>query len=153
MRLATLVAVALTAALSAAQAPKEPRFLLEAWADTNGPDGETWHLVVDGAGNAEVSYWSGPGAAASERQFHLSEAAREAIVAAARDARFLDLPKSLGPELVPVHGPEIVVHLTLDRSTRKVFLNEPNDAVGPDVERFRRVWRAVVAASPIKPPL
>lgn len=152
MRLAILVAVALTAALSAAQAPKEQRFL-EAWADTNGPDGETWHLVVDGTGNAEVSYRSGPGAAASERQFHLSEAARDAIVTAARDARFLDLPRSLGPELMPVHGPEIVVHLTLNRGTRKVFLNEPKDAVGPDVERFRRGWEAVVAASPIKPPL
>ena len=153
MRIAIIVAVAFTAALSAAQAPNEPRAFLEAWADTNGPDGETWHLVVDGAGNAEVSYWSGPGAAPSERQFHLSEAARDAIVAAARDARFLDLPKSLGPELIPIHGPEIVVQLTLDRRTRKVFLNDPKSAGGPDVERFRRVWRAVVAASPTKPPL
>ncbi len=150
---AIVIAIALTAAVSAAQAPREPRFLLEAWAGTNGPDGESWHLVVDETGNAAVSYWSGPGAAASERQFRLSEAARDAIVAAAREARFLDLPTSIGPEIIPVHGPEIVAHLTLNRRTRKVFLNEPKDAAGPDVERFRRVWQAVVAASPIKPPL
>jgi hypothetical protein len=83
----------------------------------------------------------------------ISRAQREAIVRAAEEAQFLSLPDAVGPAFVPLDGPDNVLELELQGHLHKVFLNDPASAKGPEVERFRRVWRAVVEASPIKPPL
>jgi hypothetical protein len=139
--------------MSPATLPQNGRgAFVEAWSETAGPDGEMWHLVVEETGEAEVSYWTGPGASPRENRFLLSQAQRDAIRMAIREAQFHDLAESLGPERIPLHGPSHSLAITLDERARRVDLYQPADATGTAVERFRRVWRAVVAASPISRP-
>jgi len=45
----------------------------------------------------------------------------------------------------------MTLEVTLDRRTRKVSLNEPQDARGAEVMRFLTVWRAVLSVSPTGP--
>jgi hypothetical protein len=46
--------------------------------------------------------------------------------------------------VVPIHGPENTLEIELRGRVHKVFLDDPASAKGPQVERFRRVWRAVI---------
>jgi hypothetical protein len=126
---------------------------VKAWSSTNGSYGKVWHLSIQPDDSAIVSDSSELGAKSSARRFKISTAQREAILRTAEEAQFLALPDSLGPSLVPIHGPENTLEIELRGRVHKVFLNDPASAKGPHVERFRRVWRAVVETSPLKPPL
>ena len=126
---------------------------IKAWSSTNGSFGKVWHLSIHSDDSAIVSDSSELGANSSERRFKISTAQREAILRAAEEAQFFALPASLGPSSVPVDGPENTLEIELRGRVHKVFLNDPASAKGPQVERFRRVWRPVVETSPIKPPL
>jgi len=130
-----------------------PRLSVEAWSSTNGPYGELWHLSIQADGSAEVTGSSGLGSGSRERHFKISSAERDAILKAAGEAQFFALPEFVGPSVVPIHGPDNTLEIELNGRAHKVFLNEPASAKGPQVERFRRVWRAVVEKSPLKPPL
>src|SRR5205085_4078425 len=117
------------------------------------PYGQVWYLFIQRNDSATVTSSSEFGAKSLERLFRISMAQREAIVRAAEESQFFALPESVGPSVVPIHGPDNTLELELHGRVHKVFLNDPASAAGPQVDRFRRVWRAVVERSPIKPPL
>jgi hypothetical protein len=136
-----------------ASGERTPRLSVEAWSSTNGPYGDLWHLSIQADDSPEVSTSSGLGAELRERHFTVSSVQREAILKATEEAQFFALPESVGPSSVPIHGPDNTLEVELDGRAHKVFLNEPDSAKGQQVERFRRVWRAVVETVPLKPPL
>jgi hypothetical protein len=100
-----------------------------------------------------VTRWGGPGEAGQERRFMLEPKDRRAINQAVDATKFFELPEHLGPSAVLLHGPENCLEIKLEGRVRKVFLDEPLTERGPEVERFKRAWKAVVDLSPIKPPL
>ena len=112
-----------------------------------------WHLTIERDGSARVSSSSELGAKSLERRFTVSVAQHQAILAAAEETEFFSLAKSLGPSSIPIHGPQNTLELDVRGRIHRVFLNDPASAEGAQVKRFRRIWRAVVESSPIKPPL
>ena len=127
--------------------------IIRAWSSTNGPYGQLWHLSIKRDNSATVSSSSDLGAKSIERHFKISTAQRQAIMRATEEAQFFELTEPLGPGSVPIHGPDNTLELEVPGRVHKVFLNDPASAAGPQVQRFHRVWRAVVETSPIKPPL
>jgi hypothetical protein len=77
---------------------------------------------------------------------------RVAIAKAVEDARFFELPEYIGPQTIPMHGPENRLHVDVDGRLRKVRLHDPASQRGPQVERFKRVRAAVIRSSRIKSP-
>jgi hypothetical protein len=134
---------------TAARAPARVR----AWSSTNGPYGEVWYLEIQRSGSARVSVASNLGAKSDERAFSVSRPGHDAMLRAADEAKFFELPEDLGPSSLPIHGPQNSLEIDRGGLVRRVFLNDPAAATGDSVSRFRRVWAAVVASSPIKPPL
>jgi hypothetical protein len=152
MRPAVAIAILLAFVIQVS-GQQAPRLSVKAWSSTNGPYGELWYLSIRADGSAEVSGSSALGSESRERHFKISNAEREAIVKATGEAEFFALPEYVGPSSVPIHSPDNTLEIELNGRAHKVFLNEPSSARGPQVERFRRVWRAVVERSPLKPPL
>jgi len=147
------IAIVLTC-LVGAKGEQSSSGFIKAWSSTNGSFGKVWHLSIQSPDSGTVSDSSELGAKSSERRFKIfSTAQREAILRAAEDAQFFALPDSLGPSSVPVDGPENTLEIELRGRVHKVLLNDPASAKGPQVDRFRRVWRAVVESSPLIPPL
>jgi len=62
------------------------------------------------------------------------------------------LPESLGDSAVPVDGPLNVLDIRDGARDHKVVLNDPAGARGEQAGRFRIVWNAIAALSPVKPP-
>ena len=133
--------------------PERTAVSVNAWSSTAGPYGVLWALEIKANGAASVTRWRGPGEAGQVRRFTVTPKDRLAIAKAVEDAKFFDLPEYLGPSAVPLHGPENTLQIELDGRVGKVFLYDPSTERGPEVERFKRAWRAVVGLSPIKPPL
>src|SRR5262249_5168215 len=151
---ALTVAIAVTC-LAEAKATDQQRSqgFVRAWSTTNGPYGKVWQLSIQSNDSAVVSDSSELGAKSRERRFKITTGQREAIVKATDEVHCFALPDSLGPRSVPIHGPDNTLEIELRGRVHKVFLNDPASAKGDEVERFRRVWRAVVETSPLKPPL
>jgi hypothetical protein len=126
---------------------------VHAWSSTNGPYGATWYLEIESDGRAQVTSSAPFGAKSEHHRFRLPRARREAILRAVEDANFFALPEFVGPSLVPIHGPEDCLEIQIRGRVLKVFLNDPASATSDEVDRFRKVWRAVSASSPVKPPL
>jgi hypothetical protein len=112
-----------------------------------------WYLEIQRSGSARVTVGSKLGAKSDERGFSVSRSGHHAILKAADDAKFFELPEDLGASNVPIHGPQNCLEIDRGGLVRRVFLNDPAAATGDSVSRFRKVWAAVVASSPIKPPL
>jgi hypothetical protein len=110
-------------------------------------------LEIGANGAASVTHWPGPAEAGQERHFTVAPADRSAITKAVEDAKFFDLPEHIGPSTVPLHGPENTLQIEFDGRVRRIFLYDPSTERGPEVERYKRVWNAVVKLSPLKPPL
>jgi len=151
MRTAFTIAIVLTF-LAAPGGQQNSNGIVRAWSTTNGPYGQLWHLSIERDNSATVSNSSDRGAKSVERHFKISTAQRQAIVRASEEAQFFELTESLGPGSVPFHAPDNTLELEVRGRVHKVFLNDPASAAGAPVQRFRRVWRAVVETSPIKPP-
>ena len=64
-----------------------------------------------------------------------------------------ELPDYLGASTVPLHGPENTLEIEMEGRLRKVILYDPHNERGSEIDRFKRVWKAVVRLSPIKAPL
>ena len=153
MRIVFLVAIALASSQGTTAQPKHTAVFVKAWSGTAGPDGVTWALEIGADGTGRVTYWRGPGKTGLERRFTLVPKERALITKAVESAKFFELPEYLGPSPLPLHGPENVLQIELDGRSRKVRLHDPSTRRGSQVDRFKRVWDAVVDLSPIKPPL
>jgi hypothetical protein len=153
MRTVFPVAIALALSQGTPLQPERTAVSVNAWSSTAGPYGVLWALEIGTNGAASVTRWLGPGEAGQERHFTVTPKDRLAITKAVEDAKFFDLPEYLGPSTVPLHGPENTLQIEFDGRVRKVFLHDPSTERGPEVERFKRAWNAVVALSPVKPPL
>jgi hypothetical protein len=148
----TLFALTLAVGAVAANGQQNPESTVKAWSSTNGSFGEVWSLSIEGD-SVLVTRSSELGAKTLERHSRLSAAQRQAILRAIEQADFFALPGSVGPAVVWVDGPANGLEVRLHGRVHKVFLNDPERASGAQVERFRRVWRIIVANSPVKPPL
>jgi hypothetical protein len=155
MRAATLLigVLALATVGSAAQRAVDGPTAINAWSDTAGPDGQTWHLQLNRDRRATVTAYSGPGSKSAERRFRVSIDQYAAIMRVADETRFFALPEWIGPSAIPLHGPENVLRIGMAGRAHQVTLHDPHSAKGDDAARFQRVWRAVVSSSPAKPPL
>ena len=127
--------------------------VVRASSTTAGPDGVVWLLDIGKDGSALVRCSSEFGAKSQEQRFTVDAAERQAIVRASDEARYFELPDSVGPSDLPVHGPLNTLEIRYGGRVRKVYLNDPTNAHGDDVRRFRLVWDAIAALSGIKPPL
>ena len=152
MRTAFTIAIALTFFVGSG-ARQNPNDTIRAWSSTAGPDGVVWHLSIERDNTATVSSSSDLGAKSVERHFKISAAQRQAILRAAKEGQFFTLAESVVSGSLPIHGPQNTLELEVGGRSHKVFLNDPASAKDSQSERFRRVWRAVVETSPIKPPL
>ena len=128
--------------------------LIRATSQTNGSFGEVWDLTIERDNSAVVRSvsWGRDGESVT-RRFSLPPAQRQAILRAAEEAKFTELPNRLGPPFVQLDGPENWLEFETPGRTYSVRLDDPKSARGSEVARFRRVWKAVVELSPIKPPL
>lgn len=149
---AVTIAIALTCLIEASS-QQNPTDFVEAWSSTNGTFGEMWSLSIRSDDSAVVTAVSQLGAKRRERRFTISTAQREAILKAVEEAQFFALPALVGSDSIPVDGPENTLEIVRRGRRHRVVLNEPLSAKGPEVELFRRVWRAVVQPSPLTPPL
>ena len=120
---------------------------------TNGSFGRIWELTIERGNSGSVRTVSGPGEKPTERRFTLLPTQRQAISRAVDEAKFAELPERLGPDTVQLDGPENWLEIESGNRVHRVRLDDPRSAKGSDVERFRRVWRAVVEVSPITPPI
>lgn len=142
------------AASQVARSPSSaPRLTITAWSRTAGPDGATWFLQVKPDGSATVAEYSGPGKSSERRVFVVPPRVREVLVNVVNEADFFGLNAALGPQSVPLHGPENILEVTFNGRVHKMLLADPESSRGTAAERFRRVWHAVTATSSIKPPL
>jgi len=147
-----IVVLALGAICNTAQRAEAPSNI-RAWSDTAGPDGKTWNLEMKRDGSATVLAFSGPGSKSAERRFKIPVEQYAAILGVTDEAGFFALPPYLGPSAIPLHGPENVLRIAIAGKEHQVALRDPLSAKGEEAARFQRVWRAVVAWSPVKPPL
>lgn len=152
--LAALIVVLAIARPTPADSQPSREGIIRATSQTNGSFGEVWELAIEKDHSAVVKTisWGRDGKSAT-RRFSLSTAQRQAILRAAEEAKFTELPNRLGPAFVQLDGPENSLEFETPGRTRSVRLDDPKSARGSEVERFRRVWNAVVKTSPIKPPL
>ncbi len=127
--------------------------VVRASSTTAGPDGVVWLLDIGKDGSALVRSSSEFGAKSQEQRFTVDAPERQAIVRASDEARYFELPDSVGPSDLPVHGPLNTLEIRYGGRVRKVYLSDPTNAHGDDVRRFRLVWDAIAALSGIKPPL
>jgi len=153
IRTALLVAVALTARQGTSLQPQRRAVAIKAWSSTAGPYGALWTFEMTADGTAHVTRWGGAGEAGQKRDFAVAPKDRSAITKTIEDAKFFDLPEYLGPSTVLLHEPENTLEIEVDHRVRKVRLYDPSTERGAEVERFKRVWNAVVKWSPLKPPL
>jgi hypothetical protein len=150
--LALLAALTLVSGHATTLQPKQTTVVVRGWSDPAGPYGVMWMLVLEADGAASVTRWPGPGEGGQERQFRVAPEDRVAIAKAVEDAPFFELPEYIGPQTIPLHGPENRLHVDVDGWLRKVRLHDPANQRGARAERFKRVWAAVIRLSPIKPP-
>ena len=153
MRAAFLVAVGLSLFVGGTGFQATESITVHAWSSTNGPYGAVWYLEIASDGQAQVTSSAPLGAKSEHHRFRLPRARREAILRAVEEANFFALPKFVGASPVPIHGPEDCLEIQLRGRVLKVFLSDPASSTGDEVERFRKVWRAVSASSPVQPPL
>ena len=148
------ILLALLVGLAIAPQTAPPSVRLQAFSSTAGPYGTFWRLTIEPDGAAEVKssdmlHDRKP----DTRRWVLTDAQRASLAAAIASADFFTLPASLGPEEVPLHGPENTLRVRMNGREHTVHFYGPGSGVGPSIERFRTVWRVVAGVSPVKPPL
>jgi hypothetical protein len=150
MLLALVILLASIPPVDGTSVPGRPSWI-EAQEYTNGPFGDAWTVRIDAGGAGAVRFHERTGKY-REQQFALTAAQVNSIRQEIDAARFAELPETLAPQLVFLDGPEQRLYILSAGKVYRVFLLEPKQASGAEVERFRKVWRAVVACIPIPPP-
>ena len=151
-RLCGVVIVVLFVVRAFAQDPRQS-LTVKASSWVNGSFGHSWQVDIAPDGTAIVETAGPLGEAYAARRFKVTPGQQRAIVDAVRQARFSSLKQSVGGADFPLDGSENRLVIANDRRAHGVSLFEPTTTKGDEADRFRRVWNAVVAACPVRPPI
>ena len=107
--------------------PLQPLITFEAFATTAGPYGEMWELKYAAGGEVElkVDYMVSPQGDLSGR-FLVSSENLEGVRTVVREQRFFELPKSISPQALPFHAPDLRLRISFQGRTHLVQIYDPD---------------------------
>jgi hypothetical protein len=109
------------------------------------------NLKADGEVSLEISYMLSPSGNMSG-EFVVPPEGLEGLRLAIETEKFMELPREIGPEPVPLHRPDLRLSITLGAKAHEVRVYDPaqleDDA---RVRRFLAVWRQAFAMVPLRP--